>query len=455
MSVAGILLITRHGDRMGFYQSPTTYSAVQTNLTVLGYSQEYANGQDIRNVYLNATSPLAIQGINVTQAESVQSRVMADAGGEGTVIVDSSNALLQGLYPPFDDAITLANGTQVVWSRAQSVYVETIESDQQVWLEGWTGCGAWTDRLNAWYNSDEFKSQAAIANPFFESLQSVLGEARPATLQNAWNLFDYLNVESIHNSTVANQLSDEQLSQARYWANYHEAGSFVDSDPNNVGNIAGQAFLAPMLSSIHDIANTTNPLKFAYMSASYKPFLSLFSMMQLPAPLSNTVVDYASAAIVEVSTDNTVRLLFRNGTSGDFEPYNMFGNTQASMSVTDFMNKLQPYAINDLAEWCDVCQTTDARGCSVLASYNGTGGAGYADATSTLGRHHVSPVVAGVIGAMVTLAVVAAGLATWLLLGGLKKRVQSSSSQTGPTGQTASVSGDTQVASERKNSNLS
>lgn len=147
MAIKGIVLITRHGDRMGFYQSPTTYTAISTNLTVLGYQQEYQNGQDLRTTYLTSEGDLAIQGINATKAEGNQLRVMADAAGEGSVIVDSTNALLQGLFPAYNDVIQLANGDFVSWNRTQLIEVETIEADQQVWLEGWTQCREWTDRL--------------------------------------------------------------------------------------------------------------------------------------------------------------------------------------------------------------------------------------------------------------------------------------------------------------------
>lgn len=427
MSIAGIFLFTRHGDRMGFYQSPTTYTAKNTNLTVLGYSQEYKNGADLRSMYLNGTN--SIQGINATRAEGNQLRISADAGGEGSVIVDSTNALLQGLFPPFDDTITLANGQNVTWNLAQLIQVQTVTSDQDVWFEGWTDCNSWQTRLNDWYASKEFKAQAAIANPFFESMQNILGAGRPAQLQNAWNLFDYLNVESIHNSSV--QVTPEQLQYARYWANYHEAGSFTDADLHNPGNIAGQAFLSPLLTAVQDLANSTNPLKIGYMSASYKPFLSLFTMMGLPSPLKDTVVDYASAAVIEVRTDNTLRLLFRNGTEGDFEPFALFGSSNPnSYPVQDFVNKLEPFALNDLSSWCNQCSTTNERGCDTLAALNGTGGAGYASIESTNGHHRVSPVVAGVIGSMVTLAVVAFALAIWLLLGGLVKKHKRSSRET-------------------------
>jgi len=427
MSVAGIVLLTRHGDRQGFYQSPLTYTAKATNLTVLGNLQEYKNGQDLRNMYMAGDT--AIAGLNTTVANWNQLRVMADAGGEGTVIIDSANALLQGLYPPYTETITLANGSSVSWAnRAQLIEVETIEADQSTWLEGYTECSGWTDRLNTWYNSSDFKAQAKIANPFFQSLSSILGPSRPATLQNAWNLFDFLNVESIHNATLSPQISNETLANARYWANYHEAGSFTDVDLTNVGNVAGQAILPPILSAMGDIQNTTTGLKFGYLAIAYKPFLSLFNMWGLPSPLKDTVVDYASAAIIEVRTDNTMRLLFRNGTEGAFTPYALFNSTDAnSYPIADFKNQMQPYSLNTLTSWCDKCGETEARGCGPLASLNGTGGAGYASIDSTQGRHMVSPVVAGVIGAMVTLAVAAFALALWLLLGGLVKKHRGSS----------------------------
>ncbi|GJJ75448.1 hypothetical protein EMPS_07806 [Entomortierella parvispora] len=432
MSVAGVIVLTRHGDRQGFYQSPTNYNAVATNLTILGYLEEYQNGQDIRNLYLSGAN--AIPGLDPNTYYWNELNAMADAGGEGTVIIDSANAFLQGLYPPYNETLTLANGTVISWDRAQSVELETIEINQEIWLEGYAGCSGWTNRLNAWYNSAEFAAQAKIANPFFESLSSILGN-RPATLQNAWNLFDFLNVESIHNATLSPLISAQALSQARYWANYHEAGSFTDDDLNNVGNVAGQSILPPILSAINEITNATTGLKFSYIAISYKPFLSLFNLWGLPSPLKDSVVDYASAAIIEIRTDNTMRLLFRNGTetggsNATFTPYALFGSSDAnSYPIADFVEQMEPYSLNTLAEWCNKCGETEQRGCATLAALNGTGGAGYASIDSTEGRHRVSPVVAGVIGAMVALAVAGFVLALWLLKGGLAKKRRGNSLQ--------------------------
>ncbi|PWN31303.1 uncharacterized protein FA14DRAFT_182828 [Meira miltonrushii] len=71
---------------------------------------------------------------------------------------------------------------------------------------------------------------------------------------------------------------------------------------------------------------------------------------------------------------------------------------------------------------------------AALAALNGIGGAGYASIDSTMGRHRVSPVVAGVIGAMVTLAVVVIALLLAFLGKSLlgKKNKSRNSSQNRP-----------------------
>lgn len=141
-----------------------------------------------------------------------------------------------------------------------------------------------------------------------------------------------------------------------------------------------------------------------------------------PQGLENNVVDYASAAVFEIRTDSTMRFLFRNGTDGDFTPYNILNSSTPEISIDSFKNFMQPYNLQDRADWCDKCSTTDARGCEVLAHLNGTGHAGYSSITSTNGHHRVSPVVAGVIGAFVSLAVAAVLLAAWLFFGGMVKK---------------------------------
>jgi hypothetical protein len=91
------------------------YTASATAITALGALEEFALGQLLRSIYLNASSPSYIKGISTGVLQQNQVALAADAGGEGGVIFDSAVALAQGLWSPTNAAnSSLANGTSVV-----------------------------------------------------------------------------------------------------------------------------------------------------------------------------------------------------------------------------------------------------------------------------------------------------------------------------------------------------
>nr|VWO95604.1 Tetrahydroxynaphthalene reductase (EC (T4HN reductase) (THNR) [Ganoderma boninense] len=207
-TVLGVVVLARHGDRQGFYQDPETYTASQTAITPLGEAQEFDLGSVIRDLYFDPSSPSFVQGIANTSALFQQSQVVvrADAGGEGGVIFDSAVALTQGLWPPtFRASTVLANGTNVTspLSGYQYIPIESVEPNEDVSLEGFTSCNTFDAHTTAFYNSDEFKAKNAEASQFLTSLQPYM-DGRPVTLENM--IFDYMNVQSIHNATFANSL---------------------------------------------------------------------------------------------------------------------------------------------------------------------------------------------------------------------------------------------------------
>ncbi|SPO22008.1 uncharacterized protein UTRI_02003_B [Ustilago trichophora] len=416
--VTGIVVLIRHGDRQGFYQTPYSYTPSHTNLTVLGYLQELNSGAQLRSRYLDAASPLLIRGVNTTVAENVQIEVQADAGGEGGVIVESANAFMQGLFPAFNDTLMLANGTTVAWDgRAQLIPIETIEPDQSFVMEPWTSCDKFDDFTSKWYESADFKRQQTMAKPFFDSIpDSILGN-RSRTLVDAWNIFDFLNVQKIHNATLAPQITNDMLSNALSWAEYLQAGLFGVPSPTSLGSIAGRGMLNPLTDAIRRVTNASDPLKVSVVAASYKPFFSLFSLFQMP-DLQDKLVDYASAMVFEIHQDNSMQVFFRNGSYGSLDQHSILGET--SVPVNFFLDHYNPVKLETLADWCNACGETKARGCAALNALNGTGSGGkYSDPTLTTGKHQVSPVVAGVIGALVSLAVAIIVVAALAYLTGL------------------------------------
>ncbi|TBU36403.1 hypothetical protein BD309DRAFT_742704 [Dichomitus squalens] len=113
-TLLGVVLLARHGDRLEFFQDPLTYNPTQTFLTPLGSVQELQLGSFLRSEYLDSSSPTFIDGISSDVVNINQIDVRADAGGGGSVILNSVYGLLGGLFPPTpDNNITLANGTTV------------------------------------------------------------------------------------------------------------------------------------------------------------------------------------------------------------------------------------------------------------------------------------------------------------------------------------------------------
>ena len=113
--VLGVVIMTRHGDRRGFYQDPNTYTPSNTEITPLGNEQSFQLGEYLRSRYLTPSSPHFIQNISSGLVNPNQVLVRADAGGEGGVIYDSAMSAIQGMWPASTSYNeTLANGTVVV-----------------------------------------------------------------------------------------------------------------------------------------------------------------------------------------------------------------------------------------------------------------------------------------------------------------------------------------------------
>ncbi|PIL35202.1 hypothetical protein GSI_02992 [Ganoderma sinense ZZ0214-1] len=430
-TVLGVVVLARHGDRQGFYQDPETYTASQTAITPLGETQEFELGSVIRDLYFDPSSPSFVQGIANTSALFQQSQVAvrADAGGEGGVIFDSAVALTQGLWPPtFRASTVLANGTNVTspLSGYQYIPIESVEPNEDVSLEGFTSCNTFDAHTTAFYNSDEFKAKNAEASQFLTSLQPYM-DGRPVTLENMWNIFDYMNVQSIHNATFANTLPNGYLNQTRDLANWHEYNVFSDSAFDGIGNVAFRTMIPSVVTALQRIANSTDPLKFHYSAIAYKPFLSLFNMTGVVADgaLPPAIVNYAASVVLEVRQPSSgsspvVRFTFKNGTDdATYRTYPMrFTGWDGSSSSADaplatFVQAFAPAGINTTLEWCNACAQTQLRGCAALYAGNGTAGASVAGV-----RHErISPVGAGFLGAGLTVAVFGIVAAVLVFLG--------------------------------------
>jgi hypothetical protein len=120
----------------------------------------------------------------------------------------------------------------------------------------------------------------------------------------------------------------------------------------------------------------------------------------------------------------SVRFLFSNGSAAanPLSTYPLFGQSSTVLPWTTFVTEMNKFAIGDQATWCSQCGNTTGVCASTTSTSTSTGSSGSATATgsSSSSGGGISTAVAGVIGAMVTLAVILGLEALIMLVGGLR-----------------------------------
>lgn len=468
-TVLGLYIFSRHGDR-------TSKAWPPTKLTDLGYSEIFSSATWFRENYINGTSP-----INGIQPNNVKlSQISASAPLDG-VLMPSAQGFLQGLYPPVGPTMgsqTLANGTMVMapLNGYQLIPISTAAtgagSEDQAWLQGASSCANAEISSNNYFTSSEYMDLLNSTRAFYSSILPTINttfSASQATFANAYSskmlppeppfpsspllsqqsqqyppsnphlVFDYLNVATINNATIPSStlLTPSTLFQLRTLADTHEFSlAYNATDP--IRAIAGATLAAQIVSSLNNIVSTNGakaPL-ITLQLGTYAQFQSFFGLANLSS-LSNDwmgIPDYASTMAFELFTDVApanpfpkmediqVRFLFHNGTTGNTSPptpYPLFGQTALALSWNDFTSGMNKFAIGDQGSWCAACGNRTGV-CAAAASSSSPSSPSSPDGKSGGGGGGVSRPVAGVIGAVVTLAVVLGIEGLVLLVMGLR-----------------------------------
>ncbi|KAF9692532.1 hypothetical protein EKO04_009332 [Ascochyta lentis] len=417
-TVLGLTVFSRHGDR-------TSKHYKGYNLTNLGLQQNYNVGHDYRNIYLNLSSSKHILGIS--EDEVVSSQVHASAPDQA-VLLNTATAFLQGLYPPVDSlgqdvaAQTLNNNERIMKPLGGYQYLvvhgESDDSSDTIWLKGDEECPAITNSTEQHKASTSFKQRMEETRSLYQSLWDQLNnvhdyEQSDLSFANAYEIFDLLNVASIHNASHNGTVSDDELTQLRLLADEWEFGMAYDSE-DSARSIGGKAFAGGVLEQLSQIVSSKGKLKFSLLTGSYDTFLAFFGLSNLTAVSDEFygLPDYASTMAFELFTpgdvdmfpsaaeDLRVRFLFRNGSTEGEAPqgFPLFGGEDDSLSYSDFNTKMREFAITSPEQWCNTCRS-EAPFCEAFNAHN-TVGQEKAHSTG------MSNSVAGFIGALTTLVVI-------------------------------------------------
>ncbi|TAQ90503.1 hypothetical protein B7494_g1192 [Chlorociboria aeruginascens] len=439
-TVLGVYIFHRHGDR-------TSKSFTPTVLTDLGYSQVYASGNFYRNRYINASS--SIYGISPDLVINSQLNVQAPVD---LVLQSSAMGFLQGLYPAVGATLgtqTLAdnttveaplNGYQLIPVNAVASASSGANSENSAWLQGQSGCLNAITSSNDYFYSNEYVTLLNSTGPFYSSILPVINKTFTAaqdTFKNAYTIFDLIHVSEIHNASIpsSNLLTPETLFQLQTLADNHEFNlAYNSSEP--IRAIAGSTLAAQILQQLNSTITGKSHSQIGIQFGAYASFLSFFGLAQLPAASVNFtgIVDYASAMTFELVTNATVtstsypstddisvRFLFSNGSASDhpLTTYPLFGQQETVIPWTTFASEMGKFAIGDQATWCSQCgNTTGVCASTATSSSSSPSSTSSGSAQKSTNDGGVSRAVAGVIGAMVTLAVVLGVEALVMLLAG-------------------------------------
>lgn len=409
-------------------------------------------GSQFRNRYLTTTfdgaaESTAIRDISHYQLNTNEVTIMST---DWQYVVGSAQAFMQGLYPPLGEASNsnytdllgvsgLANGTNVVapMNGYQYPSIESVSSYdlRSIWIDGAANCPAYDSRLVEYYNTSNFDLLYTSTLDFYRSLDVVLEDI--FSLNNlgyfdAYYIYDWLQYEALHNSSF--QLSEVNMTRAKTLAADWVFALFSNgTDP--VKSIAGRSLTEQILYTFYQaIANqgTTNKLNLWF--GDFAPMVSFAALAQLTSDQNSAfwnVPPMGSSFIFELvslmddddtslsfpnTTDLFVRFYYQNGTDEYSQPvpYPLFGRSpsQTLISYSDFVHGLSQFSLSGAKEWCTTCAAY-----SVFCP-------AFTQAPSVNSSNHkgLSPAVAGVIGALVALAVAAILFGLLMALAGFRVR---------------------------------
>lgn len=448
------VVYSRYGDRTP-YILPTA-----NTLTPLGARQMYAAGTRFRDRYIASTpgdGNTIVQGISPLQLDNDQVSIVSL---NDQFIVASAQAFMQGLYPPLMSSSNatfihgqsqLANGSNILspldgYQYPQIMTLSALDLNS-IWLMGANNCPIYSTSRSQYFNSAFYENLLDTNRDFYRSLQPALLNGIFANSSvnylNAYLIFDYLNYGSIHNRSFLDNLSFEDLTRAEIladnWvlATYGNTSASGLNEGDHIRAIAGRTLANKIAQALYGNINTSGAFnKMTLLFGGFEPMVSFAALAGLATeqnPQFLGIPGYGSSMVFELysltendtdtypsTTDLNVRFFFQNGTddSSGLVAYPLFGNgpSRIGMTLSEFVAGVQKFMILSAGDWCETCASYSIF-CPAFRADRGNDDDGSGRPKP---RDGLSPVVAGVVGAVITLAVIGLLVAAAMLFGGAR-----------------------------------
>ncbi|KAK2025629.1 phosphoglycerate mutase-like protein [Colletotrichum zoysiae] len=471
-SVWASVAMIMHGER-----TPLR-SELQNVLTPQGAQQLYAQGDAFRLRYLTSekllinssvsriTSRFPIQGMARNVLEHEQLAILSAPDSH---IVAGANAFMQGLYPPITMAFAAdtggpsisystltGNSTQYPLDGYQYPVIETLGSsdERSVAIRGNVECPQWNiSTTTAMQLDPDMKKLYETSLPQYQSLFSTPplndGVVTPssASFWDAYNIQQYVSYRYSHDQAVYDEMKDGYARQSEFLMMYarlqqlnmtsNQAVSGLQKG-DMIRTIAGRSLAQKVVDALWANSTPAGPSKkMTLMFSSHEPFLSFFSLAQLqqgnPTLLNPfwNIPQNGAAMVFELIGDKPdttgddvsaypteenlyVRFLYRENADPKtpFKEYALFGlaDTETRVPYGRFKQEMLKFGV-DASAWCKICGSVQSF-CHLRTEQPTVGGA----ICSAVQK----PFVAGIIGAVIVLAVLGLAAVAAIRVGGFR-----------------------------------
>ncbi|KAF4988897.1 hypothetical protein FGRMN_9478 [Fusarium graminum] len=420
------------------------------------YIKDGVNSSDyeaIQKAYLQNLNP------NVIDNDDLDMISQADEWVSGGAI-----AFMQGFYPPsansFDNstggeeiAMNLGVGDNKTEYPLNGYQYPDVRSPsyldpESITVQGNARCSAWLTEMTT--NLTENNALGELYQttlPFYQNLFSTPPlegtiDVDYASIWNAYPLWEFVDYQYRHNETVHEQLQNANvtLSFLNTYATTMERAqnSNLDSENENSStdvlySIAGRTLAYKVVSQFRsNIRWGSSYNKLTLMFGSMEPILSFISLSGLLTKDSilqepwSTLPKPGAALVFELfgedpdfpdrqpATDSLrVRVFYRASADPDesFRNQPLFKSGPDGIAYSKFIQTMSQLG-RSANEWCDICGPTPAPWCE----QTDRGNTGWDETFS------IRPIIAGVIGAIVSFGVFAILLACLCICGGFRMR---------------------------------
>ena len=357
----------------------------------------YDAGDRIRQRYLSpddddsATEQTSISGIASYQIEYDQLTIQST---DDQYVFASALAFMQGLYPPLATSSnytyiagqsTVQNGSNLVapLNGYQYPLINAVSSNDlnSIWISGSDNCPSHLASADAYYGSLAFETIQNSTADFYASLEpAILDGIFPAASVgyfDAFYIYEYLNYASIHNTSIEQQLSVEDLTKAKILADDFVFATTADIDTagtvagDHIRAIAGRTLATRVLEAFYTTINTQGASdKMTLLFGSFEPMVAFAALAGLvspqnaafynvPAPGASFIFELYSlqsdnSDVYPVASDMFVRFFYQNGTDSDSSlvAYPLFGlsPSQTMINLADFISGMESFVSSSFPE---------------------------------------------------------------------------------------------------------